>query len=312
MNVIPIVFAFNYKVTMPAGVCFTSLLKSAKPETFYDIHIMHGEGELNKEYQSELLRLKDHFKNFDIKFINIGNVFSDVYVARGIPRLTYYKIIISEVITNYNKVIFSDVDIIFSGDLWELFSTVDLTTNYIAGVKSAFGGKYMEKIGCDNDTYINCGFLVYNLKGIRNNRKLIDSQKALCGKKWIFLDQDIVNIVFKGKISFIPPKYNATFSFFISTGSQIDKLKQKYSPAEISEALNPVVLHYTGNNPWVDFCPRHDVWWQHYRESIYYDYKFYFNHYEKLTYPTIRKGISNFMLVIKKPIGKVYRKFFPF
>lgn len=43
MNIIPIAFAFDNNLTMPAAVAFTSLLKNASPETFYDIFILHSE-----------------------------------------------------------------------------------------------------------------------------------------------------------------------------------------------------------------------------------------------------------------------------
>ncbi len=311
MNVIPIVFAFNHRVVMPAGVTFTSLLKSADPDTFYHIHIMHGEGELNEDNKNELSRLKDHFKNFDIKFINVGNEFDNVYVAKGIPKLTYYKIAVSERIPEYDKVILSDVDIIYTGDLWDVYNTTKFgTNNYIGAVKAAICTSYMTDIGCDMDTYINCGFMVYNLKGMRSDKTLIDRQKELCGKKWLYLDQDIVNIVFKGKIIFLPPKYNSTFSVFISSGDPNGVLSQKYSQTEIQEALNPIVIHYTGTNPWQGFCLRHDIWWEYYRDSIYFDYSFYVNHYTKLIKPTINEGIKSFAGVLKSNIGKVYKKLF--
>ena len=307
MNVIPIVFAFDNRVVMPAGVCFTSLLKSAHHDTFYHIHIMHGDDELKEVHMNELRKLKSTFSNFDITFINIGNMFDNVYVARGIPRLTYYKIIISDMI-KYDRCLFSDVDIIFTGDLWEMFNGTDFGDNYIAGVKAAICTSYMTDIGCDLDTYINCGFLLYNLAAIRKDPSLIEKQKALCGKKWLYLDQDIVNIVYKGRFTFLPPKYNATFSFFISSGDPQGILAQKYTQQEIKEALMPVVIHYTGANPWKDFSLRHDIWWQYYRESIYFDYNYYFKHYMKLFNPTLKEGLVTFAMVVKKHGGKVYKK----
>ena len=63
MNIIPIVFAFNHRVVMPAGVCFTALLKAAKSDTFYDIFVLHGTGDLDLEYQEQLTALQRDFKN---------------------------------------------------------------------------------------------------------------------------------------------------------------------------------------------------------------------------------------------------------
>lgn len=41
MSKIPIVFCFDDNLLMPAGVCLTSLLEHANPDTFYDIFILH-------------------------------------------------------------------------------------------------------------------------------------------------------------------------------------------------------------------------------------------------------------------------------
>ena len=44
MKTVPILFTFDQSLLMPAGVCLTSLLESAEPDTFYDIFIIHGPG----------------------------------------------------------------------------------------------------------------------------------------------------------------------------------------------------------------------------------------------------------------------------
>ena len=45
MTRVPIVFAFDNRLAMPAAVCFYSLLVNAKPTTAYDIYILHRKGE---------------------------------------------------------------------------------------------------------------------------------------------------------------------------------------------------------------------------------------------------------------------------
>lgn len=313
MNVIPIVYAFNYKVTMPAGVCFTSLLKSANPDTFYDIYIMHGDGELDPPYQQELKKLENHFSNCKISFINIGNIFENLYVARGIPQLTYYKIVISDMIPQYDKALFSDIDILYTGDLWDYFNGTDLNGYVIAAAKAAYvNDKYIKSIGCEIDSYVNCGFLLYNLKMLRENPQLIEEQKQLCGRKWMFFDQDIANKVFAGKIKVVSPKYNSTYTFFMKANEGSSRVKRIYTSKEIEEGLSPLVIHYTGVNPWQSFCPRHDIWWQNYRESIYYDQKYYYDHYNKLLYPSKKESFRQLVRTfVENPLKSMYRKISP-
>ena len=42
MNVVPIVFAFDNNLILPACVCISSLMMNAKEDTFYDIFILHS------------------------------------------------------------------------------------------------------------------------------------------------------------------------------------------------------------------------------------------------------------------------------
>ena len=42
MNVIPIAFAFDNNLILPACVCISSLLTNAQKDTFYDIFILHS------------------------------------------------------------------------------------------------------------------------------------------------------------------------------------------------------------------------------------------------------------------------------
>ena len=55
MNTIPIAFAFDNNLVMPACVCLSSLMMNANPDTFYDIFILHSEKEdLRKDLRSLL------------------------------------------------------------------------------------------------------------------------------------------------------------------------------------------------------------------------------------------------------------------
>jgi UDP-glucose:(galactosyl)LPS alpha-1,2-glucosyltransferase len=312
MNIVPIVFAFNYRVAMPAGVCFTSLLRSAKPDTFYDMFIIHGPGELNEEYQKQLTVLKETYPNCNFTFLDIGDAFNDVYIARGVPKLTYYRILIPELIKNYDKVIFSDVDIIFTNDLFEVYDTFN-DDNYLAAVRSALvKRKYVESLGCNPDDYTNGGFQLYNLKQIRKD-KMTPKLKELCGKKFFYLDQDITNIIYKGRVKFLSPRYNSTQTFFNKAHTPDTAFFKLFTQKEIEEGIDPYVIHYNGVNPWQGLCPRHDIWWAVYRSSIYFNEEFYYAHYHKILTPKAKDLINQLpKAILKKPFGKIYRKFFPY
>lgn len=311
MNIVPIVFSFNHYVLIPAGVCINSLLRNAKKDTFYDIFIMHGEGDLLETHKVELNRLKSVYTNFEINYINIQHEFDSVYTARGVPKVTYYRILIPDYIHKYEKVIFSDVDIIFKGDLSEIYQNTTLDGYYLAAVKSSgLKIKYVKSLGCNPQTYTSGGFQIYNLPELRKDN-IKEKQLALCSNKYFYLDQDITNIVCKDKIRFISPKFNSTQTFYHIAIQNRKNVESIYSNTEVSEGLNPIVIHYNGVNPWQGLCQRHDTWWDEFNKSIFFDIEYYFSHYYKILNPSCKELINKMpKALFKNNIGKVYRKFF--
>jgi len=312
MNTVPIVFSFNHWILNESGVCISSLLRHAHSDTFYKIHILHGEGELTEEHKNRLLKLKVVYSNFSIEFFNIGDTFNNVHIARGVPKVTYYRFLIPSLLPGTDKIIFSDPDIIFKGDLYEVYSQTNLEGNYIAGVKSAFVKKtYIQSIGCDPYGYINGGFQIYNLKAFREN-ELDKKQLEMCGGKYFYLDQDITNIVCKDKIVFLSPKYNATQVFF--KHSKLIKYKNwmtsLYSKQELEEGENPIVHHFNGVKPWNGLCYKHDVYWEEYRNSIFYDFEIYYKHYKKILDPN-PKLLINLLTrsLMRRAFGKFKHKY---
>ncbi len=114
MKTIPIVFAFDNRFEMPAGVCLTSLLENAAPDTFYDIFILHGS---ESDFSSSRLNsLPGVYPNCRLTFRDVEGAFSGAHEIRGITEATYYKLIVPDVLPEYDKVLYSDVDVVFRED----------------------------------------------------------------------------------------------------------------------------------------------------------------------------------------------------
>ena len=99
-------------------------------------------------------------------------------------------------------------------------------------------------------------------------------------KKYTYQDQDIINIVCKGKIEFLPLKYNYT-SLLYSLSIENEKFKN-IKAKEIAECSN-CIIHYTGNKPWNNFCLRAEYWWYYYKHSIFKDENFYIRNYQVMS-----------------------------
>ncbi|QZT36383.1 glycosyltransferase family 8 protein [Halosquirtibacter xylanolyticus] len=292
---VPIVLSFDDQMALPAGVCITSLLDCAKVNTIYDIYILCNDN-LSDVSRKYLLRLCDVYDRLTINFVDCGDQFKASFEVRDISVAAYYRLLIPSLLPQLNKAIYSDVDVIFRDDLSELYHTIDLENNYLAGVKAAFLSSenlaYLDRLGLDHYSYINSGFLVFNCSLIRHD--CIENQFLEFSKKDLnFQDQDIVNLVCKDRIRYISPRYTFVQSNYMNS-FDIDMLSPIYSKSEIEEARNIGIVHYNGPKPWNELCPRYDIWWNCYRNSIYYDEKDAINMEMKIL--NNKKAIDNLLI----------------
>lgn len=278
-NVVPIVFAFGNDWILPACVCISSLLQHADASTFYDIFILHSPDDtLERDKLSGL----ECYKNYRIQYRSVDRVFDNSYEIRGIKTMAYYRLLIPELIPEYDKVLYSDVDVIFRSDLSGLYHHTDMQDFYIAGVNSlsqldADTKQYYEKeLNVDAGNIIYSGNLIINSKKMREDG-IVNRFKELSEKKFRFQDMDIINIVCAGKIKYLEPSFCVTTYFQDYVINQREKLKEYWPDKTIDEAMQHGVVHYNGQKPWKGYCVNFDMWWEVYRKSPFFDQKFYFD-----------------------------------
>lgn len=286
MNIVPIVFAFDNNLILPACICISSLMINAKENTFYDIFILHSSNiELEKE---KLDKLPFFYKNCKIQYRQVGGIFENAFEIRGITTAAYYRLLIPDLIQEYDKVIYSDVDIIFRMDLSDLYN-INIGDNYLAATIdigmnfSDDGRKYISSVdGLIQEKYLQSGFIILNSKRIIQD-KLMDKFKDFAKTKLKFQDQDILNLSCHGNVFYLPLKYNMTdYSYYFINNKQ-EKLLSIYDEKEIIEAVKTGNIHYNGHKPWKKYSVNFDIWWEYYRKSPFFDEKFYFDFfYNKL------------------------------
>ena len=287
MRTIPIVLTFGDNLSLPAAVCISSLMQSANSNTCYDIIVLYSGQEPKIE---GLEKLYEAYKGMRIQFRNIGDAFSDAYEIRGITKTAYYRLLAADAIPEYDKVIYADVDTIFRMDLSEVYDC-DLQDNYVGAV-SAFGlntsedgQKYIKSLGLVPRNYYVSGFLLMDLAKMRIDditRRFVEKSNV----KYKYQDQDILNLVCKGKIMTLSSAYHLGVSAFEALSMRLPTVDNDL--LSISFDSDPLIMsniHYNGVKPWKDWCPNMDQWWECYRKSPIYDPAFYFSFfYNKLEY----------------------------
>lgn len=274
MNRIPIVLAADENYAPQMYITILSALKSKNSESFYDIFCLVPD-RFSAETEEVFFELQNKFENTKIRFIPMNNDFkSQEMQISHISTPTYYRLKMPEILQEYKKAIYLDVDIIVLKDLSEFFN-IDIDDYYIAGVKAAGyildekQQQYCASIGIEDISgYINAGMTLWNLEKIRKDN-LCDKLIELAERNFRSMDQDVINLAFYGKIKILPFRYNLMTKYYDRILNQRELLDKIYGKKEIDEAIkSPVIIHYADYvKPW----STEEVWlkdkWQEIEEE---------------------------------------------
>lgn len=274
MKTIPIFFGFDERMLMPAGVCITSLLMNADKETFYDIFVLHNK---NCDFSSSLLsKLPEVYQNCRITFRTIDEEFADAYEIRGITIATYYKLLAPIAIPEYDKILYSDVDVIFREDLSKYYD-IEIGDNYFAAVDNCSAlrpevqNSVSKRLDIDwRDGYYYAGNLVINSRLLKQDNKVEEFLK-LAQSNFLQQDMDIMNIACNKRFYPLGPSFCLTVPIYDLILDRYEEMRALYGDEELKHALNSGIVHYNGAKPWNDICFNMDIWWLYYRKSIFFD-----------------------------------------
>jgi len=256
--IVPIVISTDENYLVPSYVMLHSLLNYANNSDKYRVFVL-VEKFFSAESQKLLDSLKDEFTNVEINFINMQDAFCESTMQLKYTTIpSMYRLLIPQLLTDYDKCIYLDVDIIICGDISTLY-TVNIGDNYLAAVRDIEAGKYINIFEYEGtkpqaEKYVNSGVLLMNLEKLREDNvvsQFMDYSKS----KLLFMDQDIINIVCEDKIVYLPLKYNALVKYrFLnySVKSYLPDVSKYFGVDDIHEAIDiPVAVHYAQPcKPW--------------------------------------------------------------
>lgn len=305
MRTIPILFTFDQKLLMPAAVCITSLLENADKNTFYDIFIIHKKG---CDF-SNLNRLYERYSQFNITFRCIGDEFDHTFEIRGIPHTAYYRLLAPELIPEYGKILYSDVDVIFREDLSSYYD-IPLGDNYFGAVDNCsalrpYVQKYVhDELGLDYKRgYYYSGNLIINSEQILRDH-MISVFKELSQNDYLQQDMDIINIACNGRFLSIGPSFCLTNNLYELIVNRRDEMETIYGSEELEHALHSGIVHYNGAKPWKEACLNMDIWWDYYRRSVCFDEQFCMNFWHNQAFKLEMMPLSKRL----KLVGRYFRK----
>ena len=285
-NETPLVVAFTPNYFIPAATCLLSVFENTGPDEYFHIICLLSE-ELPERLKQKIQRLGGGRARFS--FVNLHGKLSGIYVDEKFTVAASYRLLLPDLLPEYDKVMYIDCDVAVRNNLAELYHSVALGDNYLAAVFEApmdFQEERHRKIGCDPLAYINSGFLIMNLALLRHDNmveKFIEASKAGYIE---FPDQDVLNQVCKNRIMGLPPYHNCIRTFYLPQYKHF--FLRRYTQHDWEAILKHGTVHYTGAKPWNHFTVEFQVWWQYYdrlpeeikaegklNKKMYYLYKFY-------------------------------------
>lgn len=225
------------------------------------LHLLH-DSTLSETARSSLVRISAIYEH-DLAFhhVELPRSLRDVNFRQFSPAAAF-RLVIPQLFRSQERVIYLDSDIIFNQvDLADLVNQVLLASDRqaIAAVRDPFVGANaatlaeLDYIGVAEADYFNSGVLVFHPRMIRNDLLEEFVQFVQNFPKAVHLDQDLLNVVFRDRVQYLPEAYNY----------QVKLAKDRlFEP--ISNFENKV-LHYAGRFKPLGgtFSPPDLFFWRH-------------------------------------------------
>lgn len=283
---VPIVMAANDNYAPYAGTTMLSILEHGSADRFYDFLLLtHDISEKNRAFLQDMAA---GFANASLRIVDPSRFFAgyDLFTRAHFSVETYYRLVLPQLLPQYDKVLYLDVDMIAQGDVAALYDTelgnnllgavVDVDT---AGLYNGFDpGKktYMDKeLGLEDPYhYFQAGTLLLNLKAFRETFTMEHVLEVAASKNWQLLDQDILNVLCENRVKYLDMKWNVLYNYGDLRISKIFRLAPQWMYNAYMEARKaPMIIHYAGpDKPWKypesDFA---DKFWNVARKTPYYE-----------------------------------------
>ena len=294
MKTISVAFCFNDAYCTMASGAISSIIRYARGQYQYDIYIVEDDISDHNKY---LIKTLIHKDNVDIIFVRVNYedyIKEDTSYSRH-TKYSFIRLVFNKIFPNIDKILYLDSDLIVTSDIAELFfqdlegCSVGACLDGMAQLGSEklkeISFTPIQRIGFEqyennydylynylnlNDnyinTYFNAGVLLMDLKkaGMALDMKVPE----LIKRRYVFVDQDILNIIFKDDKKILDKKFNVFYT---------DSLEYINESGTL-----PAIIHYNGPiKPTASMTiPMAYRYWEEVAQTAYY-------------YPAIESFINN-------------------
>ena len=263
-----------------------SMAEHSNSDKNYDILLLSQDvSDINVKNVKKMLSAR---KNISLRVLD-PSVLIDQYtfhIEGHFSKETYYRLVLPELLPNYDKVLYLDSDMIAMDDVAKIYDeNIDgylLAACHDADTAGLYNGyrkdkkEYTDKILKLKEPYqyFQAGVLLLNLEEFRKRYTTKQILDFAVSEKWQLLDQDILNKLCEGAVKYIDMSWNVMVDFAGIRINQIIALAPRWLNEMYQEARkNPKIIHYAGpQKPW--FEPEMDFgiqFWECARGTAYYE-----------------------------------------
>lgn len=284
-SIIPIAMALDDNYLYPTLVSMTSILENAELKTKYNFYIMHPT-EFKEENKTKLKSLENKYEKCKIHTIDMGDKYKHANDRGHITTPAYYRLSLSELLPDLDKILWIDGDTLTFKDLTEMYN-LNMDGIYYRGFidPDIYGVKEFK---LENNQGICDGVMVINLEKLREDdmvskfeQFIIDNNEELRQH-----DQTVINVLCHEKNGILPPKFGM-FNYYGTAEdakTYCERLvgENAYTPEEMYDGFNDLALVHCVCKPWVYFFDVSfgSTWWDYAKKTDFYNeiaerYKFF-------------------------------------
>lgn len=275
--VIPIVLAANDEYSPMLGVTIQSVLANAKTTDYYHFYIFHTN--ISKMHQMKLLHVQT--EQGQIEFMNLTEKMKGIRreTSNHLSIETVYRLFIPELLGQYEKIIYIDCDLVVNADIAELFKT-DIGNCVLGAAPDVYTKEakqhFEEILDVPCEMGFNAGVLLISTSRFCQEKikekcfTLLQNDWESRERKFIYMDQDVLNIVCKGKVKMLPMKWD--FQWGCIKGFDLEPWGV-YAEEYLKAQNNIKIMHFSGaEKPWEypEFNGS-EYFWKYARQSIFYE-----------------------------------------
>lgn len=288
-NNIPVVMETDESYISYTATAIKSMVEHSSNDHNYDI-ILLAKDVSDRSKKLIQMQMFEH-KNFSVRFIDLYAYLKkdNIYAKKDKKINTHTKLILPEVLTEYEKVLYLDSDTIVLEDVSKLYNE-PLEDKFLGAVLDfdTIGlyakGQKKKKDCLDNvlkikDPYkfFQTGVMLYDLNKFRNEFNATEVIENAQKTKRLCCDKGLLNSLLQNKVKLLDAEWNVLFNSEEKRYNRIEdsiaELPRELSYKYLSSRKNPKIIHFAGggkpwNNPESDFA---EIFWKYARMVPFYE-----------------------------------------